>query len=47
MSEDPDPILWTLMWKLPFFMAGVALGMAIVYVALQWVPEATVKAFGG
>jgi hypothetical protein len=46
MSDDNnvEPIVETLIVKLPFFVIGVAIGMAIVWVALQWVPSATQQA---
>ena len=42
MSDDIDaePILGTLILKIPFFVLGVAMGMAVVWVALMWVPDA-------
>ena len=44
MSENEEPIIPTLIIKLPFFILGVALGMSVVWVALQWVPAAALPA---
>jgi hypothetical protein len=44
MSEDSEPIVATLILKLPFFVLGTAIGMAIVWVALLWVPGAMTQA---
>ena len=33
-----EPIVRTLILKVPFFVLGVAIGMAIVWLALIWVP---------
>lgn len=40
MPDDnvEEPILGTLILKMPFFVLGVAIGMAVVWVALMWVP---------
>jgi hypothetical protein len=38
MAEEDYPIIGTLLFKLPFLVLGVALGMGVVWVALQWVP---------
>lgn len=41
MSEDmAPPVLPTLAFKLPIFLLGVAIGMAVFWVALLWVPAA-------
>ena len=45
-EREEEPIVATLLWKLPFFILGVALGMAIVWVALQWVPGALQNSLG-
>ena len=45
MSNDAEPIIPTLILKIPFFVLGVAIGMAIVWVAFQWVPGAMQAAF--
>jgi hypothetical protein len=39
MSDEPE-IVGSLIVKLPIFVFGVALGMAVVWVAFQWVPGA-------
>lgn len=44
MNDDSEPIVSTLVLKLPFFVLGVAIGMAIVWIALQWVPGALYQA---
>lgn len=38
MSDEVEPLVETLVVKLPFLLLGVAIGMGIVWVALQWVP---------
>ena len=40
MTDDAEPIVATLAVKLPFFILGVAIGMAVVWVAFQWIPGA-------
>lgn len=47
MSQEVEPIGETLIVKLPFFIIGVALGMLIFWVALQWVPSATMASLQG
>jgi len=42
--EDEEQIGPTLMYKVPFFLLGVLLGMCVVWVALQWVPGAAAPA---
>jgi hypothetical protein len=37
-EEDNYPIMGTLLFKLPFLILGIAIGMAVVWVGLQWVP---------
>lgn len=44
MNDDSEPIVSTLALKFPFFVLGVAIGMAIVWIALQWVPYALFQA---
>lgn len=44
MTDDSEPIVSTLVLKLPFFILGVAIGMAIVWVAILWVPGAMMQA---
>lgn len=44
VEHDPEAILPTLAVKLPFFIIGVAIGMGVVWVALQWVPGALAQA---
>jgi hypothetical protein len=39
-----EPIVETLILKVPFFIVGVLVGMAIVWIALQWVPGAAQQA---
>ncbi len=38
MSDEVEPVVATLVFKLPFLVLGIAIGMSIVWVALQWVP---------
>ena len=38
MSDDPDALENIIRHKIPFFVMGVAVGMVIFWVALQWVP---------
>lgn len=40
MSDESDSIASTFKYKIPFFVLGVAIGMLVVWVALQWVPAA-------
>jgi hypothetical protein len=42
MPDDnaEEPIVGTLILKVPFFVIGVAMGMAVVWLALMWVPDA-------
>jgi hypothetical protein len=44
MNDDSEPIVATLALKFPFFVLGVAIGMAIVWIALQWIPGALYQA---
>jgi hypothetical protein len=44
MTDDSEAIVSTLVLKLPFFVLGVAIGMAIVWAALLWVPGAVRQA---
>ena len=44
MSDEEEPIVGTLILKLPFLVLGVAIGMAVVWVAFKWVPGALVDA---
>lgn len=44
MSDEEEPIVGTLILKLPFLVLGVAIGMGVVWVAFQWVPGALVDA---
>jgi hypothetical protein len=44
MSETTEPVLGTLLFKAAFFVLGVATGMAIVWLAFQWVPGAMLGA---
>ena len=39
MADEDYPVGNTLLFKLPFFVLGVAIGMGVVWVALQWVPK--------
>ena len=41
--EEGTPEI-TLKIKLPFFILGVIIGQAVVWVSLQWVPHALVSA---
>jgi hypothetical protein len=38
MSDDPDALENIIKYKIPFFALGVAVGMALVWIAFQWVP---------
>jgi hypothetical protein len=38
MTEEVDPVIGTLAFKLPFLILGIAIGMGVVWVSLQWVP---------
>ncbi len=38
MSEEYYPVVGTLLFKLPFLVLGVAIGMGVTWTALQWVP---------
>lgn len=44
MTEEFDRIPATIKYKIPFLLLGVATGMLVVWVALQWVPGAFVAA---
>ena len=41
--DDGDPKT-TLLLKVPFFILGVVLGQAVVWMSLKWVPMALVSA---
>ena len=42
--NDDEPMLHTLMMKVPFLFLGLAIGMISVWVAFQWVPGALINA---
>ncbi len=44
MTDDSDSFVPTLIYKIPFLILGIAIGMAAVWVALQWVPAAFLNA---
>lgn len=44
MTDESDMFAATFKYKIPFLILGVAIGMAIVWVALQWAPSAIVNA---
>ena len=47
MSEEWDEsesIASTFKYKIPFLVLGIAIGMLVVWVALQWVPGALAPA---
>ncbi len=47
MSEENFTIAETLLFKLPFLFIGFAIGMGVVWVALQWVPAVAAVALRG
>jgi hypothetical protein len=47
MSNEVEPVFETLVFKLPFLILGIAIGMAVVWVALQWVPAVAGPIFRG
>ena len=40
MTDESDSIASTIKYKIPFLFLGIAIGMLVVWVALQWVPAA-------
>lgn len=44
MDVKRNSIKATIVYKIPFFFIGAALGMILVWVAFQWVPAAVVAA---
>ena len=44
MNIEQDSFASTIVYKIPFLILGIAIGMASVWVALQWVPPAFVAA---
>ena len=44
MSEETGAFTPTFKYKIPFLILGVAMGMGTVWVALQWVPAAFLRA---
>jgi len=45
MSDDGSGTFrTTFIYKIPFLILGIAIGMGTVWVALQWVPAAFVSA---
>lgn len=45
MTDESDMFAATFKYKIPFLILGIAIGMLVVWVALQWVPVAAVNAF--
>lgn len=43
-SDDLEPLIPTLTQKLPFFILGIAIGMAVVWIAFLWIPGAMSQA---
>lgn len=44
MSDETGAFKPTLIYKIPFLILGIAIGMGTVWVALQWVPAAFLSA---
>ena len=44
MSKETGAFTPTFIYKIPFLILGVAMGMGTVWVALQWVPAAFISA---
>lgn len=44
MSDETGSFVPTFIYKIPFLILGIAIGMGTVWVALQWVPAAFVSA---
>ena len=44
MSDEEEPIVGTLLLKIPFLLLGILIGMGVVWVALLWVPGAMMDA---
>ena len=40
MTDESDMFAATFKYKIPFLILGIAIGMAVVWVALQWAPSA-------
>ena len=45
MTDESDMFAATFKYKIPFLVLGIAIGMIVVWVALQWVPATVVNAF--
>ena len=43
MSDEDEPIGPTLLLKLPFLILGILIGMAVVWLAFQWVPDVVLE----
>jgi hypothetical protein len=46
-SAEKDEIKMVIFRKLPIFLLGAAFGLALVWVALQFIPSAALRAFAG
>jgi hypothetical protein len=44
MTDESDSIASTIIYKIPFLILGIAIGMATVWLALQWAPAALLAA---
>ncbi len=44
MSDESGSFTPTFIYKIPFLILGIAIGMGTVWVALQWVPAAFLSA---
>ena len=44
MTDESDSFSNTFKYKIPFLILGIAIGMLVVWVALQWVPAALTAA---
>lgn len=44
MNIEQDSFTSTIVYKIPFLILGIAIGMLSVWVALQWVPASFVAA---
>lgn len=47
MSDDSEEIKLVIFKKIPIFILGAAIGIAVVWVALQFIPAAAINAVSG
>ncbi len=47
MSDDSEEIKTVIFKKIPIFLLGAAIGIGVVWVALQFIPAAAVRAVSG